>query len=160
MAYSLNLGIEAETQKSAPANIITPANYVRRSDEPEEASYVSVSSTLARPLTVSWGRREIKDIYASTSVDPALRAPARTGVKLLFRSDYRLLLTNTADPTFMWVYPAKISTTVDIPAIEYITADDVLALLQHNHGMIYDSSNAGVTSSKLVALMRGDLTLS
>lgn len=160
MAYTLNLGFDpaSMTKKNLGIDTIVPTAYAVISDEPELAVETNLSSPMGRPETFEFGRRLVKDIYAANSIELAYRSPAKAGIKVLINWASTASLTNSADPTFRQDFPVSVRTTVTVPASDYITGEDVLALLQHQIGGIF-ATGTDVTSARLTKLLRGALPM-
>lgn len=160
MSFSFDLGFDpgATTTKNIAVDTITSTNYVLTSSSEDEAAYVGASSTLGRPETLRYGRRIIKDIYANSSIDSAYRCPCRTGIKVLLSTETIGSLTEGGTPAFRQDFPLTVKTIVDVPASDYLTADQVLQLVEHHLGMIV-GEGTDVTSSKIQKLLKGSLEL-
>lgn len=160
MSFSFDLGFnpESATTKNISVDTIGANNYVLTSSSEDEAAYVSTASTLGRPESLKYGRRVIKDIYANSSIDSAYRCPCRTGIKLLLSTDTVGSLTESGTPAFRQDFPLTVKTIIDVPASDYLTADQVLTLVRHHLGMIV-GEGTDVTSAKIQKLLKGSLEL-
>lgn len=159
MSFSLDLGFTSgATTVNLPVDVIAKSDYVMTGSSEDEAAYVSAASTLGRPETLKYGRRVIKDIYANSSIDSSYRCPCRTGIKLLLSSETIGSLTESGTPAFRQDFPLTVKTVIDVPASDYLTADNVLSMLKHHCGMILDGST--VTSDRIQELLKGSLELS
>lgn len=160
MAFTLDLGFTpGTTTVNLPVDTITKSDYVLTGSSEDEAAYVGADSTLGRPEKLKYGRRIIKDIYANSSVDSAYRCPCKTGIKVLLSTETVGSLTESGTPAFRQDFPFTVKTVVDVPASDYLTADQVLSLIKHHCGMILDDGNT-VTSSRIQELLKGSLELS
>lgn len=159
MAFTLDLGFTSGASTvNIPVDVIAKSDYVLTGSSEDEAAYVGAASTLGRPERLKYGRRIIKDIYANSSVDSAYRCPSKTGIKLLLSSETIGSLTESGTPAFRQDFPFAVKTVVDVPASDYLTADQVLSLIKHHCGMILKEDYT--TSARIQELLKGSLELS
>lgn len=160
MSFELDLGFNpgATTAVNLPVDQIKRSNYVMTNSSEDEAAYVSTASTLGRPETLKYGRRVIKDIYANSSIDSAYRCPCKAGIKLLLSTETVGSLTETSTPAFRQDFPFTVKTVIDVPASDYLTADNVLSIIKHHCGMILEGDDS-VSSTRLQELLKGSLEL-
>lgn len=160
MSFSFNLGFnpEAQTTKNLAVDTIEAADYVRKTPKEDEVAYESVTSTYGRPERLKYGRREIKDIYANASIDSAYRCPAKTGIKLYLSTELIGSLTETNTPAFRQDFPLNVKTVIDVPASDYLTANDVLTIVKHHYGMVL-GGGTDVTAARINQLLKGALEL-
>lgn len=160
MAYNFDLGFSpsAMTAKNVDIDTIDSTAYVKTGESLDSVNYTCRSSSLGRPETLSFGKRPIKDIYASSSIESAYRCPSKAGIKILVTSSTVASLTETDTPSFRYDFPITVKTVIDVPASDYMTSDQVLDVIKHHWGALFEGGT-DVTSARITELLRGALEL-
>lgn len=155
MAYSLDLGF---TPSSTPLDLkvdpVIANDFAVTAIDAESVTETALNAPMGRPETFQYGRKLVKDIYANASVQPAYRAPATAGVKVMVNWAATASLTSESDATFRQDFPLSIRTTVTVPMSDYISGENVLQMLKHAlGGFLADKSSA----DRITKLLRGAL---
>lgn len=158
-AISLNrtdTAVSGVTTLSLPVSVLNyAADWVVKSDEPNEAIAANLTSPIDCVETFRWGMSEIKDMYQGKGINPTVYAPTRRGARVFCQLNDVWTVTDSSDATYRVDLPVEGHIVLKIPAHELVTADQIKAFL----GRIVDGMfNTGViTSERISAMVRGSL---
>lgn len=154
MAKTLNKGFdptgEASDKTLAIAGFKYPDEFRVKSESPDEAILVNITSPMDRVEKLRFAYSEVADVYKNTSIDSSVAAASKRGVQVLAQASETWSLTDDADPEYRVDLPVSAHIVVKIPACEYISETDILELLGRAVGGLYDGTTAQWRLSDLV----------
>lgn len=160
MAFVFNPGFDKTGQATKNISVaqINSGDFVVTARTTDDVTETNLKSGLATPECFQFGRRLVKDIYANTSVDSAYKCPSKAGIKILLNWTATGTLTDTENSLFRQEFPLSVRTTVTVPASDYISADDVVAIMERAWGGAFEDGT-DVTSARISELLRGALDM-
>lgn len=161
MALTLDLGIPAITGNlTMPVMDISKLGLAETERKADEVTYTSTSAPLGRPLTLNFGRRIVSNVYTNSSVQPAFRTAQAQGIKILVNLSSVASVTSDTESgvmaSFRRDYPVTSRLTITVPAIDLLTGDDLLRIVEFHLGACF---NGAVNATRLTELARGALVL-
>lgn len=154
MAKTLNKGFdstgEVMDKTLAIAGFKYPDEFRVKSESPDEAILVNVTSPMDRLEKLRFAYSEVADVYKNTSIDSSVAAASKRGVQILAQASETWSLTDAADPEYRVDLPVTAHIVVKVPACEYISETDILELLGRTVGGLYDGTTAQWRLSDLV----------
>lgn len=131
-----------------------PDEFRVKSESPDEAILVNITSPMDRIEKLRFAYSEIADVYRNTSIDSSVAAASKRGVQVLGQVSETWSLTDESDPEYRVDLPVSAHVVVKIPACEHISEADILELLGRAIGGLYDGTTA---EWRLSDLVRGSL---
>lgn len=153
----------------AAPNNTDPDMYIKRyawerdfvelpSDRSGEAVFSAVGAAVDRPVTVRIAKRDVKNVYAGTSIDPSYQAPARAGIDLVAEYKEVATVSDSEDPTFREDLPMRCCITINLPKHETISAATVETLVARAVGAFMKEVDSEVNGTGAAALLHGSVT--
>lgn len=132
------------------------ADFRQKSATPgKEIVLTNITSPMDRPENIRIAYSDVANIYSGTSIDPSLCAPTKRGVSLLCQLTEVQSVTDSADPEFRIDLPISAHLVIKVPASEYITAADVIAVVGRLLSGLFDTGST--STARLNAMLRGSL---
>lgn len=118
-------GVSAITFAVAPLNYV--ADFLPLVDDPGVNIFVDNTAPVNRPSTLRLAVRDVSNIYAGTSIDPAVFLPSRKGRDIVVQVQEVHEVTDSANAALLQQYPIKGTLTINAPLDEAVTP----AVLEH-----------------------------
>lgn len=116
---------------SAVAVTVPPINFeadmLPLVDDPGVNIYVDSTSPVDQPSTIRLATRDVANVYAGTSIDPAVFLPSRKGRDIVAQAQEVHVINDSEDPSNIRMYPIKCTITVNAPIDPSVTP----AVLEH-----------------------------
>lgn len=133
--------------------------YAKKQDQPDSCVYTNVNSGVDTPCEVTFGRQTIKNVYASTTVNPAYQSANTVGVKTLTKVSAVLTITDSANAAYRVDVPISATITLTTGTDPLVTDDVCMNFINYAMSTLFTEASAtsAVTSQRLGALRRGSL---
>lgn len=113
-------GVTAVAVTVAPLNY--DADFLPLVDDPGVNIYVDSTAPVDQPATVRLATRDVANIYAGTSIDPAVFLASRKGRDIVVQVQEIHKVTDSEDADYLRMYPIKATLTINAPVDAIVTS--------------------------------------
>lgn len=106
-----------------------------------------------QPEKVTFLTRSVKDIYASSNINPAYRDVRSDGISVIAILEDTLSVTDSSDETYRVDFPVKVTISLTTPLSGFMTTANLLHAVTRATGALFDEG--AVTGARLASLYRG-----
>lgn len=154
MAKTTSWGYTDGTPKNLPiADIDWAGNFGAVDLTARQTVVTNVTSPVDQPEKVTFSTRPVKDIYASSNINPAFRDVRSDGLSAVTILEEVLSVTDSANPLYRVDFPVKVTLTLTAPVSGSMTEANLLHAVTRAVGCMFDKSS--VTGARVAELYRG-----
>lgn len=133
MAKSVNVNY-TDTTGGATHGITIPsvnfgADFRAKKEQVGEIVLTNMTSPLGLPEQIEFYSSEVPDVYAGTSVDRALMAPSRKGIKFIAKLRDTYTVTDDTDTSYEIALPMEAHLVCKVAANANLTTEMVVAFI-------------------------------
>lgn len=133
-------GLATLTNAIAPVNFAADFRVIE--DVPGKLVMADITSSLDQPSTLRIAQQSKANIYAGTTIDPSAFLANRRGTETIVDMRETWAITDSGDPAFLQLAPARAAIMLSLPTSSLITADAVMRLVNRAVASLFAQGDA------------------
>lgn len=155
MSYTITVNAPASEKPatSVAASYVDTSYYALTKDLTGECQLTNVQSPIGLPEILTYRASNIADIYQNSGIDRTLVTPTKRGISVNYHLRQTWTASDSANPSApVYAMPVTASLTLRIPQNEFISLDNVNALINKLLGLLYPDGTSSIASNIRFAL--------